>query len=266
MKTKRYSYSKISLFNSCPLKYKFIYIDKKFKKDESIEAFLGKAIHKTLEWIYKEKLDKNREYYSLDHVINIFKENWHDSWHSNVRKFKYIQHKKSDYFTNGINSLVKYYQKFGPYISQKVYRVEEEFEFQLNEYRFRAIIDRIDKEDDTKIHIIDYKTGKNMITEKQLQNDLQMGIYLFAARDRYPDIKEIKLSHYYISLDQEVSIDSSELKNSSFADNLIENIKSIEKTENKGDFPPEESKLCNWCYYWNECSLKSNNHPSIYLK
>ena len=47
-----------------------------------------------------------------DSIINIFKENWNDSWHSNVKKFKYIQQKKSDYFTNGINSLVKYYQKF----------------------------------------------------------------------------------------------------------------------------------------------------------
>ena len=55
MKISKYSYSKINLFNSCPLKYKFVYIDKKYKKDESIEAFLGKLIHQTLEWIYKQK-------------------------------------------------------------------------------------------------------------------------------------------------------------------------------------------------------------------
>ena len=55
MKSSKYSYSKINLFNSCSLKYKFLYIDKNYKKEEGIEAFLGKLIHETLEWIYKRR-------------------------------------------------------------------------------------------------------------------------------------------------------------------------------------------------------------------
>ena len=43
MKISKYSYSKINLFNSCPLKYKFVYIDKKYKKDENIEAIFRKV-------------------------------------------------------------------------------------------------------------------------------------------------------------------------------------------------------------------------------
>ena len=76
MKTKKYSYTKLNTFNNCPLKYKFIYLDKLKKKDEGIEGFLGKLIHRSLEWIYKQKLDNNKSYFSLDQIINKFKEYW----------------------------------------------------------------------------------------------------------------------------------------------------------------------------------------------
>ena len=266
MKTKRYSYSKISLFNSCPLKYKFLYIDKNYKIDESIEAFLGKMVHQTLEWIYMQKLEDNRSYYSLDSIIHFFKEKWEDHWHHSIRRFKYIKQKKADYFTRGINFLVKYYHSFGPHFDQKVFKVEEKFEFQLDGYNIKAIIDRIDRESDSKMHIIDYKTGKNMLDEKKLKKDMQMSIYALALVHKFPEIDNIKLSHYYLAMNKLVSIDFSKLNTNFFSSALIENIKIIEDSEKEGDFIANESKLCNWCYYWKECPVKSNNHPSEYLK
>ena len=198
MLPKKYSYSQINLFSSCPLKYKLSYIDKIRKKDEGIESFLGKQVHLTLEWIYKKKIEENKTYYSLDSIINFYKEAWNDNWHYKILKYKYIKRKKADYFTSGVNFLVKYYQIFGPRFNQNVYKVEEKIEFDLGGYTIKAIIDRIDREASNKIHIIDYKTGKNQIKEEKLQTDLQMGIYLFAVKNKFPDIDDIQLSHYYI--------------------------------------------------------------------
>ena len=265
MKNKIYSYSKINLFNACSLKYKFIYIDKNFKKDESIEAFLGKIVHKSLEWIYTQKIKKERNYFSLDHLTNVYKDNWDEAWHSNIRRFKYIKRKKTEYFTSGIRFLVNYYQKFGPYFNEDVYSVEEEFNFKLDDYNYKAIIDRLDIHNN-KLHIIDYKTAKNPIKEGNLKKDLQIGIYLFAAKDRFPDLDEIKLSHYYVSLDKEVSIDSTAFHETKFRSNLNQNIKNIEMSESENNFIPNETKLCNWCYYWSECSAKTGEHPSTFLK
>jgi len=265
MKTNQYSYSKINLFNSCSLKYKFLYIDKNYKKDESIEAFLGKMIHQTLEWIYMQKLKKERSYYSLDSIIHFFKEEWKDNWHYNIRRFKYNKQTKSNYFTRGSNFLVKYYQSFGPYFDQKVFKVEEKFQFKLGDYNIKAIIDRIDKDSDSMMHIIDYKTGKNMLDKKKLKKDMQMGIYALALASQFPEIN-IKLSHYYVAMNQMISIDSADLDMNLFSLSLIENIKIIEDSEKKDIFIANESKLCNWCYYWKECPIKSDNHPSEYLK
>ena len=266
MKINQYSYSKINLFNSCPLKYKYLYVDKNYKNDESIEAFLGKIIHSTLEWIYKKKIQDKKTYYSLDSIIHFFKEEWRDSWHQKIRKFKYIKQKKADYFTRGINFLVKYYHHFGPDFNQKVFKVEEKIEFDLGGHKIKAIIDRIDKNADSEMHIIDYKTGKNMLDEEKLKRDMQMSIYALALNSHFDKSNNIKLSHYYVSTNKLVSINSSDIDIKSFSENLIKNIEIIEKTEKEDSFIPNESKLCSWCYYWKECPQKDGKHPSEYLK
>ena len=105
-----------------------------------------------------------------------------------------------------------------------------------------------------------------MLDEKKLKKDMQMSIYALALVDQFPEIDNIKLSHYYLAMNKLVSIDSSKFDTNSFSLALIENIKTIEDSEKEGNFIANESKLCNWCYYWKECPIKSGNHPSEYLK
>jgi len=47
-----YSHSRLETQRNCPLKYKFNYIDKVKRKEESIEAFLGYCFHEVREIIY----------------------------------------------------------------------------------------------------------------------------------------------------------------------------------------------------------------------
>ena len=56
-----YSHSKISSFENCPYQYKLKYIDKeKPEIENTIEAFMGDIVHKTLEKLYKDKKFKKR--------------------------------------------------------------------------------------------------------------------------------------------------------------------------------------------------------------
>ena len=40
-------------------------------------------------------------------------------------------------------------------------------------------------------------------------------------------------------------------------------VRFIRETFNSNEFIPKESLLCEWCYYWNECEVKSSHNPSI---
>ena len=64
MKKKYYSYSQLSTFKNCPQKYKIQYIDKVKNNNESIESFLGKRIHESLEWLYQKS--KKDSFISFD--------------------------------------------------------------------------------------------------------------------------------------------------------------------------------------------------------
>ena len=150
--------------------------------------------------------------------------------------------------------------------NEPVYKVEENLEFDLRGYKIKAIIDRIDKIYKNQMHIIDYKTGKKMLNEKKMKQDMQMAIYGIGLLQKYPESKKINLSHYYVANNKTVSVSLSEINIDQFSDSLVKNIETIEHSESENKFTPVESKLCNWCYYWKECSAKKNNNPSEYLR
>ena len=58
MLDKTYSYSQINTYKSCPEKYKFLYLDKIRKPDESIETFMGNRVHEVVEWVFRDRLKK----------------------------------------------------------------------------------------------------------------------------------------------------------------------------------------------------------------
>ena len=245
------------------------------KNDESIEAFFGKLFHSCLEWIYHQKIDKGVSYFSLDQITNKFKEYWDERWHSQIRLFQFrhpkrlsyfIKQKKMDYFTLGINSLVEYYSVYGPHFNDNVLKVEERIRFKIADFNFVSIIDRIDDQGSGNIKVIDYKTGKKNLTQKKLLIDLQMGIYSFAIKSAFPDIenKNIILSHLYTRNNKEVSIKASEINQDNLKNKITQNINSIESCEQKNNFIPKESNLCNWCYYWDECSAKTGTNPYFF--
>ena len=72
-----YSYSKLNCFKTCPQQYKIIYIDKIKKKDESIEAFMGKRVHEVLEWLYS-KVDYRDSYMVFDVLLDKYYEYWNN--------------------------------------------------------------------------------------------------------------------------------------------------------------------------------------------
>ena len=99
-----------------------------------------------------------------------------------------------------------------------------------------------------------------------MKQDMQMAIYGIGLRKNYPDNKSINLSHYYVANNQTVSVSLSDIDIDQFSDAIVKNIEAIEHSESDNNFSPVESKLCNWCYYWKECTAKKSNNPSEYLR
>ena len=146
-----YSHSRLTTFEQCPLKFKFRYID--FIEpdfEETIEGFLGKQVHNTLEWIYNNS-DRTFE---LDEVIKYFIELWNKKFTSNIRIVK--EDLTSDhYFNKGIKFLINYFLKNSPFKDNTI-ATEKKIFVNLDEqgrYQLIGYIDRLVHNKDSNIFL-----------------------------------------------------------------------------------------------------------------
>ena len=260
MKNRTFSYSQLNTFKTCPQQYKIIYLDGIRKDHESIEAFMGKRVHEVLEWLYNNE-NKDKSFIIFDKLCQIYDEQWSGKWHNHI----YIADntKNSDYYYSiGKRCLSNYYNKYGPSFKQHVVDTEVKLEFSIKGYLFKGVIDRLDnsKEGDWSVH--DYKTSKRSKTSRQAKNDLQLALYHLAIEQNYGDVQRISLNWHFLRDGSKVSITHSKEEIEQLKKKIINIIKNIsEHSLDYNNFLPKETLLCNWCYYWQECTAKIGENP-----
>ena len=144
-----YSHSRLSSFEQCPQKYEFRYI-KRIPPDfdQSIEAFLGTAVHDTLEWIYK---NQDRDF-SLDDIIKYFVEYWNKNYKKDMKIVKEDVTSET-YFNKGIKFLINYFMKHSPFKDNTI-DTEKKIFISLDgnrEYQMMGYIDRLVHHENTNI-------------------------------------------------------------------------------------------------------------------
>lgn len=243
-----YSYSAISSFENCPLKFKLAYIDKLEPLRKNIEAFMGIRIHEALEKLYRDKLYEKT--CSLDELLSFYNSRWKKEISNQI--FVVKEYNVENYRKMGEKYLIDYYNTYKPFNEGKIIALEKRVFFPINEkYWIIGIIDRIN-EIDGKYEIHDYKTSLYLPTKKEIENDCQLSLYALSLDYLY-GIKEVELVWHYLAFNKEIRI-----KKESYEDARWEIIKRIEKIQeaikNK-HFPAKESSLCPYCEYQPICPV-----------
>ncbi len=260
----RTSYSALDTFKTCPLKYKYQNIDK-IKTPKKIEAVFGTVVHSTLKYMF----ERNPLYPTLDEITNFYSKKWGDA----VEKieFKNIEQKDAEeklYFEEGLKILKNFHKKNSPWNFNTV-ELENRFNVEIKDdkteetHTLTGFIDRIDKETDgDEYEIIDYKTGKKMPSQEMLEDNMQLGLYSFALKSRWPDLKpeNIKTSLYFLKHNEKISAKSSSEKLERAKNNILAIIGEIEKRITNNDFPPTPGPLCGWCGFKKICPMWSHEY------
>lgn len=131
-------------------------------------------------------------------------------------------------------------------------------------------MDRIDISRDNTYEIHDYNTSRNLPTQKNADEDRQLGFYQIAVQDKWKDAINVKLIWHYLIFDEDIvsSRTPEDLKNLKISTiNLIDEIESREKEleKHEGDiyagteiFMPNESNLCDWCEFPEHCPKRKH--------
>jgi len=260
---KRYSYSSLETYNKCPVQFKIRYLDKVDKPAEGIEAFMGKRVHETLEFLYEEVLQGRIPL--LDSILDKYRELWENSFHTQVAIVK-KQYKQHQYFSLGERCLAGYYRNYAPF-NEPVEGNEVELIFSLDDsdnYIIKGIVDRIDKINPGQYEIHDYKSGKRMLSQTQADQDGQLALYQFGLSQINKNVESVDLVWHYLQYGQEVRSKRSQTQLDSFVEKTKLKIDKIQNhIKTMKTFNAKESILCNWCYYWEECPAKSTGNPFL---
>jgi len=250
-----YSHSQLSKYEECPLKYKLYYRDKVRRETEGIESFLGLMVHETLRKCYDDLrfIKVNSLSDLLAYYNKIWRENWHDSIFI-IRKDLTPEH----YRALGEKLIETYYKRYSPFDADITIGTEVSLNFPLdenNKYRMRGYIDRLSRTQDGAHEIHDYKTSAYLPSQEDADKDRQLGLYHIGIQKRWPDVENIKLVWHYLAFDLELVSQRTPEAISSLAQDTI---KLIDEIESARDFPPRESRLCDWCEYPDLCPRRKH--------
>jgi DNA helicase II / ATP-dependent DNA helicase PcrA len=226
------SASDLTLYLTCPLKYKFARVFG-IPQEPTINQRFGILMHNVLERFHKEPPEQGEELRTLN---RLFESGWRRGGFG-----------KSDdemqYRDRGKEALRLYWERERVSDSEPVW-LERKFDFKIADHHVRGRVDRVDRLADGAYELIDYKTGERK-TEAELDSDLQLALYRLAAREAW-DIEAAYASYDYV-------LDADKVAAPTKPDDA-ERVERTVVTVGEGvlsqDFEPRPSpSVCSWCDY-----------------
>jgi putative RecB family exonuclease len=248
-----YSHSRLQTFETCPLKYKFRYLDKvETPIEETVETFVGSRVHETLEKLYKDlQLEKSN---SLAELLDFYHAEWKKEWNPTV-KITRQGYSEQNYRDYGAKCVRQYYERHKPFNESQTLATEMRLRFALdeqNQYKMTGIIDRAARRPDGTFEIHDYKTSREPPSQDVVDRDRQLALYQIGLRQKWPEAERVELLWHYLGCDMTLRSartpgQLNELRQSA--------IRTINQIEAEKEFKPERGAWCDWCEFQPVCPL-----------
>jgi len=230
------SYSQIETFNTCPLQYRYRYLQR-IPVLQSAAASFGDTIHKTLASFYQQ-IKEGKQLKEKD-LLEIFSQNWSSVGYASkaheLKTQKRGEEMLKNFFKQCHNPKVK------PRSLEQIFVVKVSPKLKVG-----GKIDRVD-EIDNRLEIIDYKTGKPW-DQKKVAQSLQMTVYALAAADRgiygkRPE--EVDLTFYFLETGERKSTSRTSKDLEKAREELLKKAQEIESST----FEAKPSQMCDFCDY-----------------
>ena len=246
-----YSHSRISTYETCPYKYKLQYIDKiKPEIQNTIEAFMGDLVHRTLEKLYSVK--KFHKRVSKAMLLKFFKDLWEKEYSKDILIAKRDQGLTQDnYKKMGIEFISNYYDRMKPFDQLTIIDLETQDRMTLKDgNQWHVRIDKFACDKEGNYYVCDYKTNARMKDQEEADSDRQLAMYSIWVKDKFKDAKSVILVWHMLAFNKDITSIRTEEELKKLEEETINKIKEIEERK---DFPTNVTALCNYCGYQSIC-------------
>lgn len=244
------SHSSISLYQECPQKYKFRYVDQVPEKPRHFFSF-GRSVHSALEFFYGVKTPVPP---SVEELLKNYKEVWVQEGYRDASQ-------EAEYFEEGKRILTAFHQKHAKDFRLPLF-VEYGFDFQIEGVPVKGFVDRVDKLPDGRLAVVDYKTGKKLATGR-LESDAQLTMYQYACETLLgAEVGELIFYHLPTLKEHRASRRGTQLVDE-LKDRVVTTAEAI--TTEKFDPKPDEM-VCRWCDYKPICPIFKDQYAGVPMK
>jgi superfamily I DNA/RNA helicase/RecB family exonuclease len=227
------SSSDLTLYLTCPLKYKFARVFG-IPQEPTINQRFGILIHNVLERFHKEPPEHEED--GLRVLNRLFEAGWRRSGFGDSDDELQFRDRARE-------ALRLYWERERLAESEPVW-LEKKFDFKVGPHHVRGRVDRVDRLPDGDYELIDYKTGERK-SEEELESDLQLALYRLAAREAW-GIEASTGSYYYVLDGEKVAAPTKP----DDAERVERTVLQVGEGILGQDFEPRPSPtVCSWCDY-----------------
>ena len=243
MKTKALSASRLKTWLQCKYKYGCNYHKLVPKPVAETKNYLleGNAVHDALKYAGSLVKDKSLEVFDQDNIDKIVKVYMVECSNLNLGEESIIY--------DGLNLLLEKLDKFE--FNHNIILLEEWFNTEIAGVPVIGAMDKVVEFDKDSLCVIDYKTSKSVLTDGEVETDIQLSLYDAVARKMFPNYKNYSVCLDYLRFFPKHNTRTEEQRYS-FIQLLKANYELILKATKK-DLVPELNKFCPWCEYVDVC-------------
>ena len=248
-----YSNSRLDQFDNCRYRYDLQYNKKVKTPFETIEAFMGKMVHETLEKLYRDLWDDNTD--TEAELLDFYSKDWDEKYHDEMIYNRDMS--ELDYKDMGMDCIIAYYERNQPFDGYTVAGIETDELLDLpdgNTYSIR--IDRLDFKGKV-FRVCDYKTSGSMKTQYAADTDRQLARYALWVHRKYDPVR-VKLVWHMLRFDKDVESDRNMFELQDQERKVVDKIAEIEHCDS---WPTNPGRLCDWCTYRHLCPEFRDEYP-----
>ena len=243
MKVKALSASRLKTWLQCKYKYGCIYhkVVPKPVKETKDYLYMGLADHTALEYAGKLVRDNKLKAFTqddIDVIVGVYMKECSD-----------IGLGDESVIYDGLDLLISKLDKFE--FGHKLISLERKFNVEIANVPVIGAMDKVVEFDRNTLCVIDYKTSRSVLTDMEVETDVQLSMYDAAARILFPGYSKYIVCLDYLRFFPKQS-ERTEEQRYSFIQLLKNNYKFILEMQEK-DLIPELNKFCPWCEYIDVC-------------
>jgi len=195
MRKPQFSPTRIQTYLTCPRKYRYLYVDRlgRLLRPKSYFSF-GSSLHRTLEAFYQAGGTQTQ---SVEDLLTHYRQRWTGVGYQSETQ-------EAEHFEAGMRMLSEFFQTGAQEASETLW-TERMLRADMGHFLLIGRIDRLDRHPDGTLEVVDYKSGRLVVSEEEVQTDLAVAIYQVLIARNY-EVDRVKASIYCLRTQAKATI------------------------------------------------------------